>query len=672
MGSSRLPGKVLLDLGGRPVLSWICRAASAVTGVDAVVVATSVAGGDDPIVAWCKDNGIACHRGPEADVLERFRQAATAEKADIVIRLTADCPFLDPAVVAAVVWLRQATDADYASNVDPAGYPDGLDCEVFTSAALKTAAEEAKRPTDREHVTPFIRNSRRRFRSASLPGPGPGLTKERWTLDTPSDLAFLQAVAAKLPKDRAPAWTEVMAVLAASPDLRRLNAGQGHNEGYRRSLEAEAAKPVPRRFTASQAMFQRASTRVPLASQTFSRSHIQLPGGAAPLFLTHGHGGRVWDVDGNEYVDMMSSLLSAVLGYRDPDVDQAVRDQLNRGVTLSLATELEFDLAEKLAGIIPSAEMTRFGKNGTDATSAAIRIARASTRRDHVLVGGYHGWQDWYIGQTTRNKGVPAAVGALTHGFPYNDLDAVNALFKRFPGEVAAVILEPMAATDPRPGYLEGIKEITHKNGAVLVFDEIITGFRFALGGAQSLFGVTPDLSCFGKAAANGLPLAIITGKASLMAEMTEVFLSSTFGGEALSLAAAIATIDKMIREPVIDKLWSTGQTLADGAKERIRRHGLESIITMNGKAPWMVLGFNDHPAARKEAIKTLFLKEMIQAGVLITASHNINYAHDEADVTTVLAAYDRALPVVAQELARGRLEERLDCGVIEPVFRVR
>jgi glutamate-1-semialdehyde 2,1-aminomutase len=672
MGSSRLPGKVLLDLAGRPVLSWICRAAGAITGVDAVVVATSTAPGDDPIVAWCAANGITSHRGPEADVLERFRGAAEAEGAGIVIRLTADCPFLDPAVASSVVWLRGAASADYASNVDPPGFPDGLDCEVFTYEALCAAAKDAQRPTDREHVTPFIRNGRRRFRVVSLPGPGPGLTEERWTLDTSKDLAFLQAVAAKLPATRPPAWTEVLAVLAANPALRSLNAGQGHNEGYRRSLAEEAAKPVPRRFSTSQAMFQRVSTRVPLATQTFSRSHMQLPGGAAPLFLTHGHGGRVWDVDGNEYVDMMSSLLSAVLGYRDPDVDHAVRTQLTRGVTLSLATELEYDLAEKLAEIIPSAEMTRFGKNGTDATSAAIRIARAATRRDHVLVSGYHGWQDWYIGQTTRNKGVPAAVGALTHGFPFNDLDALNALFKRFPGEVAAVILEPMAATEPAPGFLEGVRDITHRNGAILVFDEIITGFRFALGGAQSYFGVTPDLSCFGKAAANGLPLAMITGKASLMAEMTEVFLSSTFGGEALSLAAAIATIDKMRREPVIEKLWRTGQALADGANERFRQHGLTDVMSLSGKAPWMVLGFRDHPAARKEAIKTLFLREMIQAGVLITASHNVNYAHDDADVATVLAAYDRALPVLAGELARGGLEERLDCGVIEPVFRVR
>ena len=366
-------------------------------------------------------------------------------------------------------------------------------------------------------------------------------------------------------------------------------------------------KFVFRKYPNSVASLARAERTIPLGGQTFSKSPIGLPGG--PLFLTRGDRGRVRDVDGNEYVDLICGLLPVVLGYRDPDVDDAIREQLNRGISFSLATTLEADLAERLVEIIPCAEGVRFGKNGSDVTSAAVRLSRAFTGNDHIAVCGYHGWQDWYIGSTPRNKGVPSAVSELTHPFPYNDLDALDALLRQH--EFALVILEPANRVAPKPGYLEGVKEIAHRQGALLAFDETITGFRFALGGAQELFGVTPDIATFGKAIANGMPLSAITGRGDVMFEMKEVFFSSTFGGETLSLAAGIATIDKMRREPVIEKLWKTGYTLAAAATDKIRQHGLSEEISLSGFHPWMLLQFNDHPLARKEAIRTLFLRCM-------------------------------------------------------------
>ena len=327
---------------------------------------------------------------------------------------------------------------------------------------------------------------------------------------------------------------------------------------------------------------KRACEVIPLGSQTFSKSHIQYPDDA-PMFLTRGDGARVWDVDGNEYVDLVSGLLPIVLGYRDADVDEAIRRQLGDGISFSLATELEMQLAEILVELIPCAEMVRFGKNGTDATSAAVRLARAFTERDRVAVAGYHGWQDWYIGSTARNKGVPTAVSELTHSFAFNNADALDALLASHPGQFAAVVMEPVAATEPEPGYLEEAKAIAHKHGALLVFDEVITGFRISLGGAQAHYDVTPDLACFGKAMANGMPISAVVGRADVLREMENVFFSGTFGGETLSLAAAIATIDKMRREPVIERLWQTGQTLSAGALERIARYGLQDVIDFGG-----------------------------------------------------------------------------------------
>jgi len=355
------------------------------------------------------------------------------------------------------------------------------------------------------------------------------------------------------------------------------------HDRYRRSLE----------------LLEHALGLIPTGTQTFSKSSLMLPRGNAPAFLREGRGGRVTDVDGNEYVDLMAALLAVMLGYRDPDVDRAIRAQLERGISFSLATELEATLAERLVDRIPCAEMVRFAKNGTDATSAAIRVARAATGRDHVITIGYHGWQDWYVAATTRDKGVPAAVSALTHAVAFNDAEALESALEARAGEVAAVMLEPVTpVAEPEPGYLEHVCRLANAHGAVLVFDEIIAGCRLHRGGAQALYGVTPDLACLGKALGNGMPLSAVVGRRELMREFEEVFLSGTFGGESLSLAAAIAVLDKIDREPVIDTLWHTGRVLGDGMRECIAAHGLDEVMSVRGPAPCRSLGFSDHAHA--------------------------------------------------------------------------
>lgn len=670
MGSSRLPGKALLDLGGVPALARVVEAARRIPGIGGVVLCTSDGAGDDVLAEWAQQNGITVRRGSENDVLARFGAAMDAEGLaddDVVLRLTGDCPLLDPQVCGMVLRLMADPTVMLASNVDPATWPDGLDCEAFRVSALRAAIKEATRASDREHVGPFVRRNRHRFPARNLRCPVPGLERERWTLDTAEDLDFLRAVVSRLPASAG--FMDVLAVLDAEPALRDIN-GRPRNEGFAKSV---AGEPMPSAgYANSTALLKRATKVIPLGSQTFSKSHIQFPAGQAPLFVTHGSGGRVFDVDGNEYVDMVSALLPVVLGYRDPDVDQAIANQLDSGISLSLATELEAALAERLVEIIPSAQMVRYGKNGSDATTAAIRLARAFTGRDRVIACGYHGWHDWYIGSTTRAKGVPGAVRELTHAVAYNDLDAVRAVFKAHPGDIACLIMEPMNAVDPKPGFLEELAALVRAEGALLVFDEIVTGFRYALGGAQQYFGITPDLSCFGKAMANGMPISAVVGRADVMMEMEEIFFSGTFGGEALSLAAAIATIDKMKREPVVETLWKRGQELSDGLEALTRKHGLSDIVTAHGKAPWRILAVADHAKARKEAIKTRLLIEMVGQGVLVAASHNVTYAHTDADVATVLAVYDRALGIVHEQIDGGRLEENLPCPPLSPVFKVR
>ena len=278
-------------------------------------------------------------------------------------------------------------------------------------------------------------------------------------------------------------------------------------------------------------MLARARRTIPLGTQTFSKSYTQYPHGVSPYFIARGKGSHVWDIDGNEYVDFVNALCSVTLGYGDTDVDSAVRTQLDDGVIFSLPHPIETEVAEAIVEMVPCAEAVRFGKNGSDATSGAIRLARAYTKRDRVAVCGYHGWQDWYIGSTARSAGVPDAVKQLTHSFAYNDLESLNRLLDAHPNDFAAVILEPMNVTYPKPGFLESVRELTEQRGIILIFDETITGFRFANGGAQELFGVTPDLATFGKGLANGYPLSAIAGRSDIMKLMEEIFFSFTFGG---------------------------------------------------------------------------------------------------------------------------------------------
>ena len=416
----------------------------------------------------------------------------------------------------------------------------------------------------------------------------------------------------------------------------------------------------------------RAERVIPLGSQTFSKSRTQYPYGASPYFISRGEGSRVWDLDGNEYIDFVSSLASITLGYNDPDVNRAVRKQLDSGVIFSLPHPVEAEVAELICEMVPCAEMVRFGKNGSDATSGAIRLARAFTGRDRVAVCGYHGWQDWYIGATARNAGVPQAVRNLTHPFIYNDISSLHTLLLHHPGEFAAVILEPMNVVSPTEGFLESVKELTRAHGALLVFDETITGFRFANGGAQQLFNVIPDLATFGKGLANGYPLSAIAGRRDVMKLMEEIFFSFTFGGETLSLAAAKATLTKLNTEPVVSTLCARGETIRAGVGRILTNAKLEDIFSISGHPTWTFLNIRDARGFAASDIKTLWMQEMHQRGILSVGTHNLSYAHSETDVTALLDAYSAVLPFIGKTLSEGSLFDALRCEPLVPLFKVR
>ena len=429
---------------------------------------------------------------------------------------------------------------------------------------------------------------------------------------------------------------------------------------------------MTRSYHQSSQWLERAEKTIPLGSQTFSKSRIAYPKHVSPLFIKRGQGCQVWDADDNQYTDFVSGLLSVSLGYCNPAVDKAVIEQIKSGVTFSLPHKLEMDVAEKLVELIPCADMVRFGKNGSDATSAAIRLARAYTKKEHVAVCGYHGWQDWYIGSTTRDLGVPESTKSLTHTFKYNDIASLEQLFNKQEGKLAAVILEPMNINFPEHNFLHEVQALCKKNGAVLIFDETITGFRYHLGGAQKLFGVTPDLATFGKGMANGYPISAVVGRKDIMMLMEDIFFSGTFAGETLSLAAAKATLNQLQNNSILKHIHNMGQTLIEGVNNIIEQYKAHDWLSICGHPSWsffMIQGKGIYSAIE---LKSLYLQNMLNNGILINASHNLSYAHKKADIENLLEIYQQTIKLLVDTIVQENFSTVFHGKLLEPVFRVR
>jgi glutamate-1-semialdehyde aminotransferase/transketolase C-terminal domain/subunit len=416
----------------------------------------------------------------------------------------------------------------------------------------------------------------------------------------------------------------------------------------------------------SNALWQRSLGLIPCGTQTFAKGPSQHVDGVAPKYLARGRGARVWDVDGNEYLDMTMAIGPLSLGYADPVIDEAIRTQLDDGITFSLMHPLEVEVAELVRSHVPNTEAVRFSKTGADVTSAAVRVARAFTGRDRVACCGYHGWHDWYVATTSHNAGIPGTTGDLVSTFDYNDLDSVRAAID---GETACVILEPQVIDAPKPGFLEGIRALCDQHGALLIFDEMWTGFRLALGGAQQAFGVRADLAVFSKAIANGMPLSVLTGRGDVMQRFErDIWFFTTFGGEALSLAAAAATIPELVRRKVPEQLVQRGRALRDGFTQICDERGI-GFARCGGMESRTLVSFD--PAAVDPLLAKSFVQqELIRRGVLWGGFHNLSWAHRESDIDYLLGCYREILPALADHVAAGSLAGALRGKPIGPSFR--
>jgi len=419
--------------------------------------------------------------------------------------------------------------------------------------------------------------------------------------------------------------------------------------------------------TESDKLYDRALPIMTPVTQTLAKGPGQYINGVAPKYLKRGKGARVWDVDGNEFLDYNMAIGPLSLGYCYPRVDEAIIEQLKDGITFSMMHELEVVLAELIHEIIPNAEAIRISKTGADVTSAAIRVARAYTGRRKVLCCGYHGWHDWYISVTSRNSGIPEEIKALSATFEYNDLDSVRQALDE---DTACVILEPFVFEAPRDNFLQELKDLCEANGTLLIFDEMWTGFRIALGGAQEYFNVTPHLACYSKAFANGMPISLLTGKKEIMDLFKEeVFFFTTFGGEALSLAAAVATIQEMREKNVAAYLAEKGRRLKDGYNTLAAELGIAHYTRCTGYDCRSLVSF-DAVAGNPLVLKSFVQQEMIKRGILWSGFHNMSFSHTDADVDFTLAAYREVLGLLKVAVDRQEVASLLRGASIEPVFR--
>jgi len=442
-------------------------------------------------------------------------------------------------------------------------------------------------------------------------------------------------------------------------------------------LDSPPAAVGPRDFSGSRALQPKAHRLIPGGAHTYAKGDDQYPE-QAPAFIARGKGCHVWDVDGNEFIEYGMGLRAVTLGHAFEPVVQAAYRQMQLGINFTRPTAIEVDLAEAFLGFIEGADMVKFAKNGSDVTTAAVKLARAYTGRNLIAICGdqpFFSTDDWFIGTTEMNAGIPPAIAGMTLKFHYNDLDNLGELFDHNPGQIACVVMEAEAATPPAPGYLNGVKELCEERGAVLIFDEIITGFRWHLGGAQRFHGVVPHLSTFGKAMGNGFAISALAGKREIMRlggldhDHPRVFLlSTTHGAETHALAASLETLRIYSERSVVEVLWKQGERLRALVNQSITENRLEGFFELMGRPCNLVFGTRDQDHNRSQPFRALFMQEMIRRGVLVP-SLVVSFSHTDADIDRTAEAVFDAHVVYRKALDEGT-EKYLEGRPVKPVYR--
>lgn len=662
MGSTRFPRKVMRTICGTPMIGLLLARLARAQRLDQIVLVTSEAPVNDSLAEYVESLGFAVERGSENDVLDRYYRAAVATKAEIVVRVTGDCPLIDPELVDDVVNEYLESGADYASNNSPPTFPDGLDAEVFSFRALESAWTNAKSAFEREHVTPYICETQC-FVKANVANTEDRST-ERWTVDEPEDFEVITRVFEHFHPRRDFSWQEVLALRDANPELFAANRHLRRDGGARVSV--------------GQKLWKRATRVIPGGNMLLSkRADMFLPD-RWPAYYSKAKGCRIWDLEGNEYLDMaIMGVGTNILGYADPEVDEAVRGTIAAGNMSTLNCPEEVYLAERLVELHPWAQMVRLARTGGEANAVAIRIARAASGRDRVAVCGYHGWHDWYLAANLESPdnlathllpgldplGVPRHLRGSVVAFRYNDFAHLEALVRDH--GVGVIMMEVSRSFVPDDDFLKRVRQLALDKGIVLIFDECTSGFRQSLGGLHKLYGVEPDMAIFGKALGNGYAITAVIGKREIMDAAQSTFISSTFWTERIGPTAALKTLEVMEREKSWEQITQTGRGIGTRWQEMAKAHGLPlQLIGLPA-----LIGFT-FPLTNMLKYKTLITQEMLKRSILATNEIYVCTQHTPATLERYFEALDPVFAAIRQCEAGRSVDELLEGPVCTERFK--
>jgi len=645
MASTRLPGKVMKPIAGVPMIELLLARLADAEELDEIVIATSVEEGDQPLVSHVQRLGYRCFRGGEEDVLARFVGAARESAADAIVRITGDCPLIDPTLVDEAVSRFREAGVDYFSNTSPPSYPDGLDIEVFTRSALERAAVEATELSDREHVTPYLRSGCFSVATMSF---FEDLSDMRWTVDEAADFEVVSKVFAHFAPDVHFGWHQVRELQNLNPELFAANQNLMRNQGAIMGT--------------GQKLWKRAKQVIPGGNMLLSkRAEMFLPD-LWPAYFSKAKGCKVWDLDGRQFTDMsIMGVGTNILGYGHDEIDAAVHGAVCSGNMSSLNCPEEVYLAEKLVELHPWADMVRFARSGGEANSVAIRIARAASGRDKIAICGYHGWHDWYLSVNLAGdsgldghllpglepNGVPRNLQGTVFPFSYNCYSELEALVNEH--DIGVIKMEVVRNAGPEDNFLHKVRRLADERGIVLIFDECTSGFRQTFGGLHKLYGVDPDMAVFGKALGNGYSITATIGRREVMEAAQSTFISSTFWTERIGPTAALATLDVMARTRSWQGVTQIGLNIREGWQKLAKKHGLE--IDHWGLPALTGFSFRSSNAL---AYKTLITQEMLGQGFLAANSVYVCTEHTAEIVDAYFAALDPIFALI-QECESGR-----------------
>ena len=641
MGSTRFPNKVMQPILGIPMIELLLNRLALAKHVDRIILATSQDTNNQSLVDHVQGLGYEVYQGSEDDVLDRYYQAACIVQPETVVRITGDCPLVDPAIVDRAIDTFQQSKVDYLSNVSPPTYPDGLDVEVFTFQALAQAWELAHQLHEREHVTPYLRESGK-FQLLGINHPEDQSDK-RWTVDEPEDFEVIKNIFEHFAPRQDFSWLEVLELQQNQPELFSANQHLIRNEG------ATIGK--------GQKLWKRAKRVIPGGNMLLSkRAEMFLPE-QWPAYFSKAKGCHVWDLDGREYIDMsIMGIGTNILGYGHPEVDEAVRQTIDVGNMSTLNCPEEVYLAEKLIELHPWADMVRFARTGGEANAIAIRIARAASGRSKVAVCGYHGWHDWYLAANLSDdsnlaghllpglepNGVPDSLKDTIYTFNYNHFDELEALVQAH--DIGVIKMEVCRSDQPKDGFLEKVRKLASDRHIVLIFDECTSGFRQTLGGLHKLYGVEPDMAMFGKALGNGYAITATIGRREVMEAAQSTFISSTFWTERIGPTAGLKTLEVMARNRSWEQITQTGKAIGERWLNLAAKHNLNVQIV--GIPALICFGF---VSPNHLAYKTLITQEMLAQGYLAATSVYVCTEHTQDIVKAYFDALDPIFGVITE-----------------------